>query len=56
MTYFVMLSLAAPLHVEKCSKMQAGQERPSITGNCNTFSSEGTGHKRRHTNQPRKLS
>lgn len=56
MTYFVMLGLAAPLHVEKCSKMQIGEEHPSITGNCNTFSSEGMGHKRGHTNQPRKLS
>lgn len=43
-------------HVEKCTKMQVGKERPSIIAHCNTLFSEGMGHKRGHTNQPRKLS
>lgn len=42
-------------HVEKCTKMQVGKECPSITANCNTLFSEGTGHKRGHTDQAGKL-
>lgn len=42
--------------VEKCTKTQVGEERPSIAANCNVFFSEGMEHKRGHANQPRTLS